>query len=107
MCCTKPEEDSIFTRYVYLLELLPGRLQNEAIIRAHVQHLKQLDRNGQLILCGPFSDHKGGMVIIKADSYVEAVRIAESDPFVKEGFETYELRTLELSCEENNHMGMG
>jgi len=26
---------------------------------------------------------------------------------VKEGYESFELRTLELSCKENNHMGMG
>ena len=96
-----------FTRYVYLLSHIPGKTRSEELIRAHVAHLELLDEKGQLILCGPFSDYNGGMVIIRASSYDEAKEIAESDPFVKSGAETYELRTLELSCKENNHMGMG
>lgn len=36
-----------------------------------------------------------------------ATWIAEADPFVKEGAETCEVRAWELSCRENNHLGMG
>ncbi|MNI93028.1 YciI-like protein [compost metagenome] len=79
----------------------------EELIRAHVQHLKQLDREGKLVLCGPFTNYRGGMVIIKASSYEEAQKIAESDPYIIADVETYELRIWELSCEANNHMGMG
>ena len=96
-----------FTRYVILLSHIPGKVRSEELVRAHVAHLEKLDSKGQLVLCGPFSDCNGGMVIIKASSYDEAKQIAESDPFIKSGTETYELRTLELSCKENNHMGMG
>ena len=46
-------------------------------------------------------------MILKACSSEDAIEIAESDPFVKEGYETHELRKWEISCEENNHMGMG
>ena len=51
-------------------------------MRRHVAHLKQLERKGQLVLCGPFQDHKGGMVIVSVGSLDEAKAIAESDPFV-------------------------
>ncbi|OIO06249.1 MAG: hypothetical protein AUJ52_12595 [Elusimicrobia bacterium CG1_02_63_36] len=95
-----------FTRFVILLSHA-GKPMTEAVIRAHVAHLKRLNDEGRLVLCGPFKDFKGGMVVVKADSYEEAKAIAEADPFVKEGVETYELRTWELSCRENNHMGMG
>ena len=95
-----------FIRYVILLTQT-GTSTTEELIRAHVAHLKELDRRGQLVLCGPFLDYDGGIVVIKAASSDEAKAIAESDPFVKEGTRTYELRTLGLSCEENNHMGMG
>lgn len=95
-----------FTRFVILLSHAEKPM-TEAVIRAHVAHLKRLDAEGRLVLCGPFKDHKGGMVIVKAESYAAAKEIAEADPFVKEGVETYELRTWELSCEENNHLGMG
>ncbi|MMZ59010.1 YciI-like protein [compost metagenome] len=94
-------------RYVILLSVVPGKKMTEELIRAHVRHLKQLDLEGKLELCGPFSDYRGGMVIIKASSYEEAKNIAESDPYIVAGVETYELRTWELSCEANNHMGMG
>ncbi|MBI4568377.1 MAG: hypothetical protein HY719_08255 [Planctomycetes bacterium] len=99
--------DEKFIRYVILLSVRPGQKPTEALIRAHVAHLKELDKRGQYVLGGPFQDYKGGMLILKAASREEAKRTAEADPFIRDGFETYELRTWELSCEENNHMGMG
>jgi len=84
-----------------------GKKITEELIKSHVAHLKELDKKGQLVLCGPFLDYKGGMVIVKASSYDEAKEIAESDPFVREGVETYEIRSMEISCEENNHLGIG
>ena len=72
------------------------------VINMHVEHLKRLDNNGQLVLCGPFKDYDGGVVIIKAESLEVAKMIAESDPFIIEKFSAYELRTLELA-DKNNH----
>jgi len=82
-------------------------MANEVLIRAHVAFLRKLDKEEKLVMCGPFTNCKGGMVIIKASGLEEATRVAESDPFVSEGVRTFEVRTWELSCEENNHMGMG
>jgi uncharacterized protein YciI len=96
-----------FVRYVVLLSRIPGKSMTEEVIRAHVAHLKQLEQNGQLVLCGPFADYEGGMIVFRAESYEQAKAIAESDPFVTSGVEKYELRTWQLSCKENNHMGMG
>jgi uncharacterized protein YciI len=90
-----------YVRFVYLLTRIQGKVLNKDVIRAHVVHMKRLDSIGILELCGPFSDSKGGMVILKGCSYEDAVEVAESDPFVKE------VRRWDLSCEENNHMGMG
>ena len=92
-------------RYVYLI----NRNKNYTfdVTKKHVGHLKKLDNNGQLVLCGPFQDYDGGIVILIADSIEDAKKIAESDPFITDGFSTYELRTLELSNKENNHMGFG
>ena len=58
-------------------------------------------------MCGPFNDNKEGMVILKVDSYIEALGIVEKDPLVIAGFRSFELRTWELSNEENNHNGNG
>jgi len=74
------------------------------VIKKHVEHLKILDENGQLVLCGPFKDYDGGIIILKTESLETAKMIAESDPFITEGFSTYELRTLELADKENHYL---
>ena len=69
--------------------------------------MKRLEDDGRLELAGPFSDHSGGMLVLRNVSADEARGIAEADPFVISGAETYEIRKLEVSCRANNHMGMG
>jgi uncharacterized protein len=94
-------------RWVYLLTHAKPELFNEDLVRAHVAHLKKLEDQGLLELCGPFPDHNGGIVILRNVTEEQAKQIAESDPFVSSGAETHELRKLEVSCRENNHLGMG
>jgi len=47
------------------------------------------------------------MIVLRAASFEEAKQIAADDPFVREGVRSFQVRSWELSCEENNHMGMG
>ena len=98
-----PSED--FIRYVILLSKTPGANRDPGVISSHVSHLRNLDRQGKLVLCGPFLDVDGGMIVIKAASLDEAKRLAAEDPFVTEGHRSFEVRTWQLSCEENNHLG--
>jgi uncharacterized protein len=99
--------DERFTLYVITLTRNAGRARDEALIRAHVAFLRELDRRGQLELAGPFEDGGGGMIIVRAGSLAAAQAIAEADPFVSSGYEACSVRTWLLSCEENDHMGMG
>jgi uncharacterized protein YciI len=92
--------------YVILLSPTAQDRRDMGIIRGHVKHLQELERSGQLVLCGPFSDSPGGMVIIRAASRGEAADIAERDPYVISGIRSYELRTWSLSHEGNRHMGI-
>ena len=94
-----------YIRYVILLSQVPERTLTKELIQAHIAHLRELDDEGKLILCGPFSDFKGGMIILHVQSLEEARRIAESDPFVKSGVENYEVRTLQVACKENDYLG--
>jgi len=96
--------DSGFTVYAYLMSHSGRSKFTPTLIEAHVAHLKKLDADGRLVICGPFLDYKGGMVIIRASSADEARRLAEQDPFISSGFETYELRTLQTACKENNYL---
>ena len=77
---------------------------NLQVVQEHVEHLRTLDQEGRLVLCGPFTDYPGGMVVFRADSEEEALRIAESDPFIASGFKTFELRTLEVANADNNYL---
>lgn len=90
--------------YVIILTKNPDQPFTNEVIRAHVEHIKTLDRSGKLVLCGPFLDWAGGMVVIRAGSVEEARAVAEADPFIQGGFETYEVRTLHRGCRENNYL---
>ena len=88
--------------YVYLMKNINPL--NEKIVKEHVEHLKELKRQEKLVLCGPFSDFPGGMVVIQAKDMAEAIEIAKADPFIASGCKSFEIRTLEEAREENNYL---
>ena len=79
---------------------------NKAMVIKHVEHIGELDDNGQLVLCGPTKGYPGvaGMVILKAESQEEAEAICKSEPFVTEGYATYKLFSLRVGDRENNYL---
>lgn len=88
--------------YVYLMNNI--KPLNEELIKRHVEHLKELKRQDKLVLCGPFTDYPGGMVILLAEDLAEATNIAKTDPFIASGCKAYEIRTLEPANDENNYL---
>lgn len=68
-----------FTRFAIFLAPVDGKQTPEELIRRHVAFLRKLDGEGRLVLCGPFTDRKGGMIILKADSLAEAEQITAAD----------------------------
>ncbi len=78
--------------YVYVLTIAVERSVYEVHLPAHRHYLEQLHADGTLVLSGPFTDRRGGMVLIRAPSEAAARAIAEADPLVKHGVDTYELR---------------
>lgn len=88
--------------FVYLMKN-QHQLKKE-LVEQHVEHLKKLKKSDKLILCGPFKDYPGGMVVFTAQDIEEADRIAQSDPFISSGCKTYELRTVEIADETNNYL---
>ena len=77
---------------------------NEEIIKDHVDYLKDLKSQGRLVLCGPFTDYPGGMVVLLAEDLAEATSIAQTDPFIVSGCKSFEMRTLAEANEENNYL---
>lgn len=68
---------------------------NEEVIARHMAHLSTLKREGRLVLCGPFLDWKGGMVVVRAEDRKAAMVDALADPFVSEGYEQFEIHELD------------
>lgn len=57
----------------------------------HIEYLDKLDEEGKIFARGPFLDDSGGLVVYIANSYEEALILAENDPHV-----VLESRRLEL-----------
>lgn len=87
--------------FIYLMENVNPL--NKDIVLDHVNYLKKLDNERKLVLCGPFSDYPGGMVIVECSNIDEAKNIADNDPFILSGCKTYQIRTLEVANKNNNY----
>ena len=100
-----PEKTLEHTRYAIILDKVPNKETSRETIQRHIEHLRKLEQEGRLVLCGPFTDHASGMVVVKAKNKDEAIAIAKADPFVAEGVRTQEVRTWLLACADNNYLG--
>ena len=93
--------------YVMLIERGKSynKINKEMVIK-HVEYIKKLDDNGQLVLCGPLKGYPGvaGMIILKVESYEKAKTICLSEPFVNEGYATFKLITMQVGNKENNYL---
>ena len=89
---------------LYLYLMTNKNELTEQLIKDLFEHLKQLDAEDKLVLCGPFHDYLGSMVVFNADNYGQAILIAESDPFIHSGCKTYELRSLEVANKDNQYL---
>jgi uncharacterized protein YciI len=63
----------------------------------HVEYLKQLLDNGQLLITGPFLDKKkGGMFIVEVENEEELQKIVDNDPAIKDGISISEVRPYKI-----------
>ena len=91
--------------FVIVLDKITGVNATKETIARHIEHLRKLDQKGLLIMCGPFTDFPSGLVVINAKTKKQAIKIAESDPFVQEGVRSYSIRSWLLATAENNYLG--
>ncbi len=64
------------------------------------EHLKRLDvlyKQNKLIMAGPFTDITGSLIVVDLESYDEAKKFIESDPFYINGiYKSYEIKPFKL-----------
>jgi len=79
---------------------------NKAMVITHVEHIRNLDDNGKLVLCGPTKGFPGvaGMVVFKAESHEAAEAVCKSEPLVAGGYATYKLFSMRVGNKENNYL---
>lgn len=88
---TMLRKENGFMLYVAMLTIVDEEVNAKAR-PAHLEYLDELHKQGKVVMAGPFTDKKGGMVIYKAGSYEEAKKLAEADPVVAKKARTLELR---------------
>ncbi|MCK5800168.1 MAG: hypothetical protein KAI47_23420 [Deltaproteobacteria bacterium] len=59
---------------------------------SHRDYLQHLDSEGVLIAAGPFDDHSGGMILVRAASMAQAIEIGSDDPRVIAGVDRFQVR---------------
>ena len=82
------------TFFAILTEAAPGitREQLGATLPAHLDHQVRLEQEGVLFAAGPLDAEDGsrrGLIVIRAETFEEARRIADTDPFHAQGLRTY------------------
>lgn len=58
----------------------------------HIKYLEELEKQGKIFARGPFSDQSGGLVVYIADTFEEALSLAENDPHVVQKVRRLELK---------------
>ena len=72
------------------------------IFPKHIEYQLKIEREGKLFAAGPFVDAKGkpqgpGMIVVRAKSMAAAKRIAEADPFHKQGFRKFRIQAWDVN----------
>lgn len=89
--------------YVVFLNGIADRPLNREIVELHGQHLAELDRRRKLVLAGPLVERHGGLIVLRVANVAEARAIAEDDPVVRGGYESYELATWSIANRQNSY----
>lgn len=87
--------------YVLILEPLRGPKIAEGLYD-HIQRQIDLERKGVMFGAGPLLDEgqdepTRGMMIIRASSFEEARKIADAEPYFRDGLRTYTLHKWTLN----------
>ena len=72
------------------------------IFPKHIAYQLEIERKGILFAAGPFVDAQGksqgpGMIVVRAKSMGEAKKIADADPFHKEGYRKYRIQAWQVN----------
>lgn len=99
----RASESSDGVLHVLFLSLNPDKILNPAVITQHASHLAELDREEKLVLAGPLLGRFTGLIVLQVSSLAEATAIAEADPMVRGGYQSYIVATWLVANKQNNY----
>ena len=80
-------------KYAAIAQYTPDAATIAKARPAHREYLSGLMQQGKLVISGPFSDDRGGLLIYEAASPAEAEKLVADDPFARHGvFLSWEIR---------------
>ena len=89
--------------YIYLISPLRAGFyqyptpQEEVVMEAHFEYLRQATSQGKVLLAGPCLDETFGIVVLRAGSEAEARAFMSNDPSVKDEVMKAELHPMKVS----------
>jgi uncharacterized protein YciI len=97
----RDSEDVVY--HAVFLNGLPGRTPTAEVVGQHAAHLAELDREGKLVLAGPFLGRFAGLLVLRTASVAEAKGIIEVDPMIRGGFQSFEIVPWAQAWSRNNY----
>lgn len=79
---------SYFAAFLHMINIE----KNNEVRPLHIKYLEELEKQGKIFARGPFSDQSGGLVVYIADTFEEALILAENDPHVIQNVRRLELK---------------
>jgi uncharacterized protein len=98
-----PSSENADRYFLILMRILPGKTLSPEVLGAHAAHLAELDRGGRLVLAGLVPERLGGLIVLRLANMADAKAVADEDPLVRGGYQTYELGTWLMSKRENGY----
>lgn len=89
--------------HLLFLNGLPGKTPTDDVLAHHAAHLAELDRQDRLVLAGPFLGRFGGLIVLRTRTIAEARGIAEEDPMIRGGFQSYDIVAWAQAERRNNY----
>ena len=83
-------------KYFAALSIMRDPKKSQDLRAQHLEFLGQMEKEGKIFARGRFADGAGGLIIYKAESFEDARKIAESDPYVTSGARGLELHEWEM-----------
>jgi len=88
-------------KYFVALLRMKDTEKNASYRPQHIDFLTSREKEGVIFARGRFTNGEGGMVIYMAESYDDALKLAESDPYVAQGARTLELIEWNMKVNED------